>query len=177
MELDKPFPCDVCRKAFRKNHDLIRHTRTHTGEKPYACDICEKTFSQSNSLKYHNRSHTGEKPYSCKVCQKFFSRSSILSRHCTTSAHLKRKKSKNIDSSLHRDNFIAFGETIKLEDIKEEINEEESVLDPLSIHQETENSNICEDIQKEVKEEESVNDPLSIQGGKGRSVNDNICNV
>ena len=41
-------------------------------------------------------------------------------------------------------------ETIKLEDIKEEINEEESVEDPLSIHQE------------EMNEEESVEVPLSI---------------
>ena len=36
------------------------------------------------------------------------------------------------------------------------MNEEESVQDPLSIHQETENSDICEDIKEEVEEEESV---------------------
>ena len=45
------------------------------------------------------------------------------------------------------------------------MNEEASVKDPLSIHEETENSNICEDIKEEVKEEESVHDPLFIQEG------------
>ena len=54
------------------------------------------------------------------------------------------------------------GENIKLEDIKGELNEEESVEDPLSIHQETENNNICEDIKEEINEEESVDDPLSV---------------
>ena len=42
------------------------------------------------------------------------------------------------------------------------MNEEGIVEDPLSIHQETENRNVCEDIKEEVKEEESVDDPLSI---------------
>ena len=40
----------------------------------------------------------------------------------------------NRDSSLHINNFISCGEIIKIEDIKGEINEEESVEDPLSIH-------------------------------------------
>ena len=59
----------------------------------------------------------------------------------------------------------------KIGDIKGEINEEERDEDPLSIHQETESSNICEDIKEEVKEDESVNGPLSNQdGGRGRQV-------
>ena len=61
MELDKPFPCDVCGKAFRKNHDLMRHSRTHTGEKPYACEICKKTFARKNCLIKDNGVHTDEK--------------------------------------------------------------------------------------------------------------------
>ena len=45
------------------------------------------------------------------------------------------------------------------EDIKEELKGEESVDDPLTIHQEIENSNICEDIKKEIKEEKNVEVP------------------
>ena len=57
----------------------------------------------------------------------------------------------------------------------QEIIEEESDEDPLSIHQETEISNICEDIKENVKEEEVVEYPLSFH--EGRSENDNICTV
>ena len=55
-----------------------------------------------------------------------------------------------------KDDFKYSGETIKKEDIKGEINEEESDKNPLSIHQVTENSIICED----VKEEERVDEYL-----------------
>jgi hypothetical protein len=79
-----------------------------------------------------------------------------LSQNFKTFAHLKVIEKKNKDSSFHRDNFDDCGETIKKEDIKGEINEEESEEDPLSIHQKTEHSNIWEDIKEEVKEEENV---------------------
>ena len=71
-------------------------------------------------------------------------------------------KKKNIP--LTQANYVDCGEAIKLEDIKEEINEEESVEDPPSIHQEAENSHICENIKNEVTEEESVDDPLYSSG-------------
>ncbi|XP_022167998.1 zinc finger protein 107-like [Myzus persicae] len=36
----KPLPkvCQFCEKIFKKNADLERHERTHTGNKPYKCD-------------------------------------------------------------------------------------------------------------------------------------------
>ena len=72
-------------------------------------------------------------------------------------------KSKTADISLTQSSFVYCGKSIKDEDIKEEINEEESVDNPQSIQQETENRNICEDIKEEINEEESVNNPLTIQ--------------
>ena len=75
---------------------------------------------------------------------------------------LQKNKTNNLEPSSNKSSFVDCGETMKIEDIKEEINEEESVEDPLSIHQETRTINICDDIKEEVKEEESVYDPLSI---------------
>ena len=150
------------------------HKRVHAGEKPCECVICKNTFTSRRDLARHTRVHTGEKPYSCDVCQKYYADSSTLSKHNKTAAHTERMKTKNTNIPLTQPSFVDCGETIKIEDIKGEINEEESVEDPLSIHQETENSNICEGIKEELKEEESVDDPLSILEGK-RSENDNIC--
>ena len=95
----------------------------HTGETPYECVICKKTFSQSSTLKNHTRVHTGEKPYSCDVCQKSYAKSSGLSYHNKTAAHIERMKSKNIIIPPTQSSFVDFGESIKTEDIKKEIND------------------------------------------------------
>jgi hypothetical protein len=93
--------------------------------------------------------HSGEKPFSCDVCQKSYAKSYDFSRHNKTAAHIKKIKSKNTDDPLTQNSLVDCGESIKTEDIKEEINEEESVDDPLIILQKTENSYICEDIKED----------------------------
>jgi hypothetical protein len=168
---EKPYECDNCKKTFSHSTALANHKRTHTGEKSYECEICKKTYSRNSDLKNHTRVHTGETPYSCDLCQKSYSSRSALSYHNKSSAHIERMKSKKVNISLMQSSFVDCGESIEEEDIKEEINEEESVDDALTNHQETENINICEDIKEEDKEEESVDDPLYFQEGETRSEN------
>ena len=83
--------------------------------------------------------------------------------------------------SFHQNNFFDCGETIKVEEIKEEMNEDESVYDPLSIHKEEKNTLSLshdiivehikvEDIKEEIKAEEMVDDPRTVQQ---ETVNDN----
>jgi uncharacterized Zn-finger protein len=172
---EKPYECEICKNAFISSNALTYHKRVHTGEKPYECEICTKKFSTNSILNVHKRLHTGEKQYSCDVCQKSYAQSSALYKHTKTAAHIKRMKSKNTNILISQSSFVDCGESIKTEDIKKEINEDEGVDDPLIIHQKTENSYICEDIKEDVKEEEIDDDPISFQEVKRRSENYNSC--
>ncbi|ODV85788.1 hypothetical protein CANARDRAFT_232688 [[Candida] arabinofermentans NRRL YB-2248] len=48
---DRPFTCDVCHKAFVRNHDLRRHYKGHQ-EYEHACP-CGKKFPRQDALKRH----------------------------------------------------------------------------------------------------------------------------
>jgi hypothetical protein len=85
--------------------------------------------------------------------------------------HIEKFKSRNTNILLTQSSFVDCGESIKEEDIKEEINEEENVDDPFTIHQEIENSNVCGNIKEEIKEEKRVDDPLAIEGETTKSEN------
>ena len=152
---ENPYECNICKKAFSSGNRLTNHKRVHTGEKPYECGFCRKAFSSSSNLTKHTRLHTGEKPFSCDICQKYYADSSGLSLHNKTVAHLERMKSMNRIIPLTQSSILECGKSIKEEDIKEEINEEESVDNPLIIYHEIESRNVYEDIKKETTPGES----------------------
>jgi hypothetical protein len=70
---------------------------------------------------------------------KSFSQRSSLTQHYKTAAHLWKGESKSKDSSSNVNNYVDCGEANDVEPIKEEIDEEESVDDPLPGHQDNEN--------------------------------------
>ena len=129
----------------------------YIGEKPFECEICKKTYRLSNTLADHVRIHTGKKPYSCDLCQKSFTHRSGLYSHYKTATHIERIKSKNTNIQITQ---FSFDETIKKEDIKEEVKEEDSVDDPSSMSYSCEtytNQEIKEEF-RELNGEQSVED-------------------
>uniref|UniRef100_W8CEF1 Early growth response protein 1 n=2 Tax=Ceratitis capitata TaxID=7213 RepID=W8CEF1_CERCA len=54
----RPCRCSICHKSFRRQDELNRHLRTHSGEKPFVCTVCERRFKRSDHLKNHLKTHT-----------------------------------------------------------------------------------------------------------------------
>jgi KRAB domain-containing zinc finger protein len=78
---ERPFPCGICDKAFKANHDLERHLRVHTGERPFSCSKCDKKFTDKNSLRNHLITHITEASFKCGECNKQFKTANRLKSH------------------------------------------------------------------------------------------------
>ncbi|XP_025045989.2 uncharacterized protein LOC112547605 isoform X2 [Pelodiscus sinensis] len=94
-EGEKPFPCGLCGRWFRRRSHLNEHLRSHTGEKPFPCRLCTKKFTRRSTLTKHQQTHAqpglhpaqdrqplrkpprrsppAAKPYPCRACHKSFS--------------------------------------------------------------------------------------------------------
>ena len=157
---------------------LAKHKRIHTDEKPFLCYICGDKFISKAILNSHKEVHLNDKTFSCEICQKTYTQSSVLLLHNQSVDHLRKKETLNENTRSFVNNYVDCSEPIKVESIKEEINEEESLEDPLSIQGETTKDGSENNV--EIKEEVNDDDPLCVheihnsRDGKNNTVVDDV---
>ncbi|KAH7715231.1 early growth response protein 1-like protein [Aphelenchoides avenae] len=105
--------CSVagCGASFKRTGELIRHSRTHSGDRPFQCNYCDSRFSRRYHLKTHLRGHTGDN-FTCNECGVSFSRRDRLRQHCRKEGHDREASSSNA-SSFSSATSVAEGDTIQ----------------------------------------------------------------
>lgn len=82
--VERPFECSFCEKAFKRRAHLQTHENAHRGIKPFKCKHCDRAFTDRNAQVCHERLHDGIKPYACEECGRKFTQRSDYVKHSRT---------------------------------------------------------------------------------------------
>ncbi|XP_045119882.1 zinc finger protein 652-A-like isoform X2 [Portunus trituberculatus] len=86
----RPFLCDICGKAFKRQDALKQHHVSHyqnlaqVGPYGFVCHICQKVCRSAAYLKEHMATHSEERSFLCEVCGASFKTRSVQRNHVQT---------------------------------------------------------------------------------------------
>lgn len=49
----RPFPCTLCKRAFKSKQFLQRHMTSHSDAREFSCQFCEKSYKYKKGLNRH----------------------------------------------------------------------------------------------------------------------------
>ena len=81
----KESTCNICKKVFKSEKNLKKHTTTVHEDNKHKCESCGNSFPDKYNLERHMKTHKEHKDYNnCQSCSKSFTRPDGLKRHMKT---------------------------------------------------------------------------------------------
>lgn len=77
----KNWVCEQCGGVFKCSTYLKLHLLRHTGNKEFECDICKRRYYTQNEMLRHKILHSNARPYACRYCDKTFRGTSSKAVH------------------------------------------------------------------------------------------------
>lgn len=96
----KPYHCNICNSNFQSKKYLKSHLLKH-GERQHTCMVCKRTFKRQDVLNRHTKTHQLRKLFKCPFkdftgCTKEFSRKDKLDQHIKShTKYMKNMKQKS----------------------------------------------------------------------------------
>lgn len=53
----RPYPCDFCRRRFKKKSNLMNHIIAHSNDRPHVCNLCGAQYTRRSDLLNHLKLH------------------------------------------------------------------------------------------------------------------------
>ncbi|KAB7501900.1 Zinc finger protein [Armadillidium nasatum] len=81
----RPFTCQVCGDAFKRQDSLRQHQFIHSREAKtearFQCEVCNKVFRSANYLREHMLTHSNVRSFLCEICGASFKTRAVHRNH------------------------------------------------------------------------------------------------
>ncbi|XBW36293.1 hypothetical protein QEN19_001882 [Hanseniaspora menglaensis] len=117
---DKTFIClfNDCQRKFPRRYNIRAHVQTHLQDKPHGCDICGNSFVRNHDLVRHKKTHM-DKKFGCDSCGKMFLTEKLLGNHKESQKCTIIEQQMSLNDSVDNDVESALGKKKKVKSAME----------------------------------------------------------